>query len=100
MDYSAQLILRRLIAQAAMLECWEARLQALRAIDQDTSEEAIALAAAHAAAAKSVAYLLGQLRATPRSRVVPRSAGPQIETVPRQKPWEIRADDPTDDPAG
>ena len=37
------------------------------------------LATLHSATAKGVAYLLSQLRATPRSRVVSRAAGPEVE---------------------
>jgi hypothetical protein len=63
----------------------------MRAQDQDGGEDADALAALHGVSAKTVAYLLGQLRATPRSRVVSRAAGPQIEQAPKLRPWEIKA---------
>jgi hypothetical protein len=86
-----QLVLRRLVAQAAIAERREARLRELRALDADGGEDAIELATLHATTAKSVAYLLGQLRATPRSRVVSRDAGPKVEDAPRFKPWEIRS---------
>ena len=49
------------------------------------------LAAMHGVSSKTVAYLLGQLRATPRSRIVSRAAGPQFEQTPRWRPWEIKA---------
>lgn len=91
LDPAGQLILRRLVAQAAISERREARLRQLRAQDQDGGEDADALAALHGVAAKTVAYLLGQLRATPRSRIVPRAAGPQFEQAPKLRPWEIKA---------
>jgi hypothetical protein len=91
LDPAGQLVLRRLVCQAAVCERQERRLRELRALDQDSSEDATALATLHAATAKIVAYLLGQLRATPRSRVVSREAGPKIEEAPRARPWEITA---------
>ena len=91
LDPAGQLILRRLVAQAAISERREARLRQLRAQDQDGGEDADALAALHGVSAKTVAYLLGQLRATPRSRIVPRAAGPQFEQALKLRPWEIKA---------
>jgi hypothetical protein len=93
-DQAAQIILRRVVAQAVIAERLEERLRALRESEQDGSEEAAALTNAHAAAAKVVAQLLTSLRATPRSRVLRHVAGPTIAEVPQRKPWEIRADDP------
>ena len=91
LDLAGQLILRRLVAQAAIAERREARLRHLRAQDQDSGEDADAIAALHGASAKTIAYLLSQLRATPRSRIVSRSAGPQFDEAPKSRPWEIRA---------
>jgi hypothetical protein len=91
LDLAGQLVLRRLVAQAAISERREARLRQLRALDQDGGEDADALAALHGVSAKTVAYLLGQLRATPRSRMVSRTAGPQFEQAPKSRPWEIKA---------
>ena len=91
LDLAGQLLLRRLVAQAAISDRREARLRQLRAHDQDGGEDADALAALHGVSSKTVAYLLGQLRATPRSRIVSRSAGPQFEQVPKSRPWEIKA---------
>ena len=91
LDAAGQLILRRLIAQAAISDRREVRLRQLRAQGQDGGEEADELAALHGVSAKTVAYLLGQLRATPRSRIVARAAGPQFEQVSRLRPWEIKA---------
>ena len=93
LDTAGQVILRRLVAQAAVSERQELRLRQLRAQQQDDGEEAGALAAQHGGVAKNVAYLLSQLRATPRSRTVSRAAGPQIEQAPDSRPWEIRAKD-------
>src|SRR5262245_14301333 len=86
LDLAGQLILRRLVAQGAIAERRERRLRQLRAQDRDGGDDADALAAQHAASAKTVAYLLSQLRATPRSRVVSRAAGPQIEQAPKSWP--------------
>jgi len=41
--------------------------------------------------AKTMAYLLNQLRATPRSRISTRTAGPQTDRVTKFRPWEIKA---------
>jgi hypothetical protein len=91
LDLAGQIVLRRLVAQAAISERREARLRQLRAQNMDADENADALAALHGVSAKTVAYLLGQLRATPRSRIVSRAAGPQIEDAPKFRPWEIKA---------
>jgi hypothetical protein len=90
-DLAGQLVLRRLVAQAAISERREARLRRLRAQEKDDDENAAALAAMHGVSSKTVAYLLGQLRATPRSRIVSRAAGSQLEQAPKFRPWEIKA---------
>src|SRR5262249_38300055 len=90
-DSAGQLILRRLAAQAAVTERQELRLRQLRADGQDITDAATELAAAHGATAKNLAFLLTQLRATPRSRIVSRTAGAQVEQTPKLRPWEIRA---------
>jgi len=91
LDLAGQIVLRRLVAQAAISERREQRLRELRAQDLDNTEDAVELAVAHSATAKTVAYLLHQLRATPRSRMTSRTAGPQHEQTPKGRPWEIRA---------
>jgi hypothetical protein len=91
LDLAGQLVLRRLVAQAAISERREARLRRLRAQEKDDDENAAALAAMHGVSSKTVAYLLGQLRATPRSRIVSRAAGSQLEQAPKFRPWEIKA---------
>lgn len=91
LDAAGQLVLRRLVAQAAVSERQEVRLRQLRAQDQDGTEDAAELVIAHGAVAKTVAHLLGQLRATPRSRMVSRAAGSRLEGVPESRPWEIKA---------
>jgi hypothetical protein len=90
-DLAGQLVLRRLVAQAAIAARREARLRELRAQDQDGTETAVELATAHSATSKTVAYLLSQLRATPHSRILSRTAGPQFEQAPKFRPWEIKA---------
>jgi hypothetical protein len=47
--------------------------------------------ASHDARAKTVAHLLGQLRATPRLRMVSRASGPRLEGAPESRPLEIKA---------
>jgi hypothetical protein len=91
LDLAGQLILRRLVAQAAISERREARLRLMRAQEEDGGKDADALAALHGVSAKTVAYLLSQLRATPRSRIVSRAAGPQVEQAPKSRPWEVKA---------
>jgi hypothetical protein len=91
LDSAGRVVLRRLVAQAAVSERQELRLRQLRVQEQDGAEEAGALAAQHGVVAKNVAYLLSQLRATPRSRTVSRAAGSQIEQAPDSRPWDIRA---------
>jgi hypothetical protein len=85
-------VLRRAVAQVAICERHEARLRALREQDRDRGEDAEALATAHGITAKIAAYLLGQLRATPRSRIASCEAGPRVASAPRpNRPWNIRA---------
>jgi hypothetical protein len=91
LDSAGQLILRRLAAQAAVAERQEVRLRQLRAEARDDTEAAAELAAIHGAMAKTVAHLLAQLRATPRSRIVSRAAGSYVEQTPKLRPWEIRS---------
>jgi hypothetical protein len=91
LDSAGQLVLRRLVAQAAIAERREVQLRQLRADNQDDTHKATELATAHGVSAKIVAHLLTQLRATPRSRVVSRAAGPQVEQAPRTKPWDVKA---------
>jgi hypothetical protein len=91
LDSAGQLVLRRLAVQVAVTERQETRLRQLRAEGQDDTEVAAELAAVHGAMAKTVAHLLAQLRATPRSRIVPRTAGAQVEQTPKLRRWEIKA---------
>ena len=89
-DPAGQLILKRLAAQAAIAESLEVRIRDLRVQGQDDSKEAGALAARHGLASKSIADLLAQLRATPKSRTVPRAAGPRVLQAPEWRPWEAK----------
>ena len=73
-DPAAQLILRRLGAQAALCEQREARLRQLRETKPDDDDELLALATAHGNGAKTVTFLLTSLRATPRSKMRLRAA--------------------------
>jgi hypothetical protein len=91
-DAAGEQILLRLCTQAAMCERVERRLREQRQqrVDQD---DAIVreLEVNHRATAKVVGHLLNLLRATPRSRVVSRAAGPKLEEVPKSKPWDLKA---------
>jgi hypothetical protein len=90
-DSAGCLILRRLAAQSAVCERQEARLREFRAQAQDDSEESVELASQHGITAKNVAFLLDQLRATPKSRLRPPVAGSKIERYASDwRPWEIR----------
>ena len=92
LDAAAQEVMARAVAQAGVCEDLEARLRELRR-QPDPDLDAIAnLAAQHAASAKALAHLLGVLRATPRSRMVPRGAGRQMAQVARVRPWEVSSD--------
>ena len=93
LDAAAQQVLIRAVAQAAICERQEARLRALRCQPNADDDGFTALAATHAAASKSLANLLGVLRATPRARMVPRGATRQIALVPRVRPWEPEPND-------
>jgi hypothetical protein len=90
-DSAAQVVLRRLVTQAAIAERHEQRLRELRAQDQDDTEDAAELVVAHSIVAKTVAHLLRELRATPRARTAARAAGPQLDQAPKSRPWEIKA---------
>jgi hypothetical protein len=90
-DGAGEQILLRLVAQSAVAAELETRLRALRAQRSSDDEEIAALAGTHRDTAKSIAYLLATLRATPRSRMVSRAAGPKMTEVPRSKPWDTRA---------
>jgi hypothetical protein len=90
-DGAGCLILRRICAQSAVCERQETRLRVYRAQEQDDSEEFVALATQHGVTAKNVAFLLDQLRATPKSRLRPPVAGSRIERHASDfHPWEIR----------
>ena len=95
LDLAGQLILRRLVMQAAIAERKE---QQLRRLLRDDSEDADQdhldeLVAAHTAVAKTISYLLTQLRATPRSRMLPRSVlFEPSRQEPEERPWDVRAD--------
>jgi hypothetical protein len=93
LDGAGQLVLRRLVSQAAIAERVEERLRRLRRDGQDDSEDAEALAVRHAATAKAVVHLLGSLRATPRTRDLTRVAGTAIAQTPTFRPWEVEAEE-------
>jgi hypothetical protein len=92
LDLSAQLILRRLVMQCAIVERREERLRRLlEDPSSNASEDIDALAPAHAETAKHIAYMLTQLRATPRSRMPSRAAGVDFTSNTSERPWEVRA---------
>jgi len=90
-DAAGEQILLRLVAQAAIAQRQEGRLRELRAQRSADDPEITALSTTHGVAAKVITHLLASLRATPRSRMVSRAAGPKISEVPCSKPWDTRA---------
>ena len=90
-DRAGEQILLRLVAQAAIAERHEGRLRELRAQLSPDDPEIATLSTTHGVAAKVITHLLACLRATPRSRMVSRAAGPKMSEVPRSKPWDTRA---------
>jgi hypothetical protein len=94
LDSAGQLLLRRAVCLTASLERWETQLRELGARGAAGGEEVIKLATMYGNTAKTVAYLLGQLRATPRSRDRSRAAASKISEAPRARPWEIKSREP------
>ena len=92
-DKAGEIVLRRLVAQAAVAERREARLRGLRATGRDIGEDADALVTHHGVGAKVVAFLLGTLRATPKARERSRAAEPAVNCAAKFTPWEIWAGD-------
>src|SRR5262245_38549479 len=90
-DAAGEQILLRLVAQTAIAQRYEGRLRELRAQRPPDDEELATLSTTHGVAAKVITHLLATLRATPRSRMVSRAAGPKLSEVPRSKPWDTRA---------
>jgi hypothetical protein len=87
-DAPAAEVLCRAVTQCATTERLEARMRALRAAEDPDDEILLKLEASHRAAAKAVAYLLGCLRATPKSKLRSRAAP---DEQPARKPWDVRA---------
>jgi hypothetical protein len=93
-DASAQIVLRRVVAQVAIAERVEARLRdlAMREDDPEALEAEQVLASMHRETAKSVIHGLTALRATPRSRMAPREGKSKFERgAGAFRPWEIVA---------
>ena len=90
-DRAGEQILLRLVAQGAIAQRQEGRLRELRAQRLPDDPEIAALSTTHGVAAKVITHLLASLRATPRSRMVSRAAGPKMSEVPRSRPWDTRA---------
>jgi hypothetical protein len=95
-DLAGQQILRRLACQSALAEQVEGRIRELLSDDAADSKQLAALTVTHTTLAKSIAFLLSQLRATPKSRMQPRDTAARLapsHREPRTRPWEIRAPD-------
>src|SRR5258708_17438898 len=90
MDRPGQLLLRGIVAQVAIARRQEARLRRLQAGSNDDAD-ADGLAIAHAQLMKTIARLLTDLRATPRSRMPSRAAGVDFTRSTSERPWEYRA---------
>jgi hypothetical protein len=95
-DVAALQVLLRAVAQGAVCESLEAHLRTLRSQEPPDSEAIGALAAQHAAAAKSFTQLLTTLRATPHSRMQPHIAGRQVAKVRTVRPWEVAEETSSD----
>jgi hypothetical protein len=93
LDSAAQLLLRRLVLQCAIAQRKEARMRRLLLQESSSADEDLEeLARSHAETAKGIAYLLTQLRLTPKARILPKGNLLQGTEAPTpQRPWEIRA---------
>ena len=100
LDPAALLILRSLVTQAAIAERKERRMRRLLLLDSSAADEDLEeLARSHAETAKAIAYLLTQLRLTPKARILPKGNLLQGTEAPTsQRPWEIRAKATDDGP--
>ena len=89
-------VLRRVAAEGALAEDMERRIrELLTAGTPEAQKELAALTVTHTTLSKSLASLLGSLRATPKSRMTPRDAGRGLEPTYRaatSRPWDIKAD--------
>ena len=89
-DAAGRIILRRLVAQAALCLSMEEQLRAHRAAGT-VVETYAKLAKQHSDTAKQTESLLASLRATPRSRSTSHAAGLQTRKTAEMRPWEIRS---------
>jgi hypothetical protein len=91
-DSAGQLILRRLAIQTAFVEHLEQQIREQLQSAAPDDEKLAALMGIHTQTAKAATFLLNQLRATPRSRMVPRDVRMEpSRREPESRPWEIRA---------
>jgi hypothetical protein len=94
LDAASQLVLRRVVCQAAIAERLEGRLR--RVAEMGDDPEALAaeqvLARAHRETARAVMHGLTVLRATPRSRMAAREGRSKFERGAASfRPWQIVA---------
>jgi peptidoglycan hydrolase CwlO-like protein len=82
-------VLVRACAQGAVCESLEAQLRTLRSQEPPDNEAIGALAAQHAAAAKSLTQLLTTLRATPQQPYAAAHRRPADGKVRTVRPWEV-----------
>jgi hypothetical protein len=94
LDTAAQDLLRRAVTQSAAAERLEALLRKMRkaGLDSPGNPEFQQTIIAHREAAKSAAFLLTALRATPKSRTQSREARVANEKIVPAKPWLVKAD--------
>jgi hypothetical protein len=93
-DLAGRLILQRVASEAALAEHVEGRIRELLSDDAADAKQIAALTLTHTTLAKSIAFLLGQLRATPKTRMLPRDATAGLAPTRREpgsRPWEITA---------
>jgi hypothetical protein len=92
-DTAGQLILRRLAIQTAFVEHLEQQIRDLLQDGAADDAKLVALTGIHIQVSKSVTYLLTQLRATPKARILPRDQRMEpSRREPESRPWEIRAE--------
>jgi hypothetical protein len=92
-DGAGQLILRRVAIQTAFMEHLEAQIREQLASEAPDDAKLATLMGMHTQTAKAATFLLNQLRATPKARIMPRAANFEPSArQPEARPWEIRAD--------
>jgi hypothetical protein len=91
LDGAAQLVLRRILAQIALVERHEERLERIAEAGGDFESER-EIGREHREVSKSIVALMTALRVTPRSRMAARNARDRYARSPSgRRPWDIEA---------